>query len=89
MGSPFSFTKSLKTMKIEDIQNKLMPEDSQSLIPSKPLLFDLKTDPKQLKPIYNPKIEQKMRKLMSRWMLENDAPLEQYSRIGLPIPDLD
>ena len=47
-------------------------------------LYDLATDPKQECPITDPKIEQMMIAHLVRLMRENDAPAEQFIRLGLP-----
>ncbi|MEI8314378.1 MAG: sulfatase [Verrucomicrobiota bacterium] len=47
-------------------------------------LYDLATDPKQERPITDPKIEQMMIAHLVRLMRENDAPAEQFIRLGLP-----
>lgn len=46
-------------------------------------LYDLLEDPKQEKPLHNKEIEEKMCRLMVRCMMENEAPREQYQRLGL------
>lgn len=56
------------------------PEENQDA------LFDLQTDPKQEHSIKDLIQEQHMINLMCRLMLENDAPAEQYARIGLQQP---
>jgi hypothetical protein len=48
------------------------------------MLFDLQTDPKQEHPLDDPAIEEMMVKHMVRLMKENDAPSEQFERLGLP-----
>ena len=47
------------------------------------LLFDLKTDPHQESPIKDEQIEERMKNLLIKLMKENDAPHEQYERLGL------
>lgn len=47
------------------------------------MLFDLETDPNQERPIDEPAAQARMEKLMVRLMKENDAPVEQYERLGL------
>jgi hypothetical protein len=47
------------------------------------MLFDLKADPKQQNSIENPEKEAEMIKLMKKLMRENDAPEEQYKRLGI------
>jgi hypothetical protein len=43
----------------------------------------LEKDPKESEPISNPEVEEYFRKEMVRIMKENDAPKEQYVRMGL------
>lgn len=47
------------------------------------LLYDLETDPSQEHPIQDAEIEERMQRNMVRLMRENDAPKEQYVRLGL------
>jgi len=47
------------------------------------LLFDLKNDPEQKNPLNNPVKEAEMIELMKKIMKENDAPEEQYQRLGI------
>jgi hypothetical protein len=47
------------------------------------LLFDLKNDPQQENPIHDPEVEERLIRLMVKQMLENDAPVEQFERLGL------
>src|SRR5690606_17101641 len=47
------------------------------------LLFDLETDPQQQSPINDPAVEARMIEHMVRLMRLNDAPPEQYVRLGL------
>jgi len=48
-------------------------------------LYDIKNDPKQKKPIDNISIEVAMIMKMASLMRKNEAPDEQYQRIGIPI----
>lgn len=48
------------------------------------LLFDLREDPEELKPLDNPEEELRMAGLLIRAMRENEAPKEQFLRLGLP-----
>jgi hypothetical protein len=52
------------------------------------MLFDLENDPGQENPIIDEQIERRMIELMVRLMQDNDAPLEQYERLGLPVDGL-
>ncbi len=51
------------------------------------LLFDLAQDPKQESPLNDPAVEARMIDLMIGLMRENDAPGEQYVRVGLSAPE--
>ena len=46
-------------------------------------LYDLETDPGEENPIVNPELEAYFRKEITRHLIENDAPIEQYTRMGL------
>ncbi len=50
------------------------------------LLFDLAADPDEEHPLEDPALESRMIDLMARLMAANDAPQEQYGRMGLPTP---
>jgi hypothetical protein len=50
------------------------------------LLFDLRNDPQQQNPIQDEAVENRMIGLLIQLMKENDAPHEQYERLGLPVP---
>lgn len=68
-----------------------MPKDFYPCMSTAPeenrdALFNLQTDPKQEHPIKDLMQEQHMIDLMCRLMQENDAPAEQYARIGLQQP---
>jgi hypothetical protein len=77
LAEPFTFTKGCKTLKIA-----AGPLINPYIYGS--LLFDLETDPKQEKPINDPGIEEHMIEMMVDLMKENDAPPEQFERLGLP-----
>ena len=78
LKEPFSFSKGCKTMKIP-----VNISYNFSYIYGS-LLFDLGNDPAQESPITDSKIEKRMIKLLIKLMKENDAPLEQFERLGLP-----
>lgn len=48
------------------------------------VLYDLKEDPEQARPIRNKEVELRLLSSMRNMMLENEAPEEQYERIGIP-----
>ncbi|MCP4757668.1 MAG: hypothetical protein GY866_42970, partial [Proteobacteria bacterium] len=78
LAEPFSFTKGCRTLKIESI----------SLLPAYiygSMLFDLENDPNQENPLVDTEIEKRMAALMVELMKENDAPTDQFERLGLPL----
>ncbi|MFH5186284.1 sulfatase [Paenibacillus sp. TAB 01] len=77
LAEPFSFTKGVRTLKIQ----------AGSYIPAHrfgTLLFDILHDPEQKQPIQDKEAEARMIGLMAELMKQNDAPEEQYERLGLP-----
>ena len=77
--APFSFTRGIPLLKIP------FPQPTYKELPDrlKTMLFDLHSDPFQQHPISNKKVEGKMIKCMKKLMKENDAPPEQFDRLGL------
>lgn len=83
MAPPFSFTKGVPVMRIPAVT----PQNRDLLVRElKTMLFDLKQDPYQEHPIQDEAIERRMIAHLVRLMRANDAPLEQYQRLGLPFP---
>jgi hypothetical protein len=82
LAEPFSFTKGCQTMKIPTRGMEFV-RDMMKLPPLETELYDLKIDPGQLHPIKNPQVETRMIQLMRDLLKENDAPHEQYKRMGL------
>ncbi|ATG50104.1 sulfatase [Brachybacterium vulturis] len=75
---PLSFTKGVPVLKVP------------VLAPTNPaafgsLLFDLETDPRQEIPLVDQALELRMARLLVDAMRANDAPSEQYERLGLPL----
>ena len=77
--SGFSFTKGMPVMRFA-AEGHVMPEDRS-------VLYDLQADPHQEHPILDEKAFAPFRAAMSRMMRENDAPKEQWERLGLVDPD--
>lgn len=76
LAEPFSFTKGCRTMRIP----------GRSWVDANgfgTMLFDLENDPAQEHPIEDPEIEERMVAHLTRLMRENDAPVEQFERLGL------
>ena len=76
LAEPFSFTKGCRTMKVG-------ARPWTNAHPFGTLLFDLANDPRQEHPIDDPAVEEMMVRHMVRLMRENDAPPEQFERLGL------
>ncbi|MBL7198565.1 MAG: sulfatase [Anaerolineae bacterium] len=76
LADPFSFTKGCRTIRVPA---RRWPGSH----PFQTLLFDLRTDPKQENPIQDADIEARMIQQLVRLMEENDAPREQFTRLGL------
>ena len=77
----FSFTKETPVMQITSMDDR-SGDTSMKKMPGT-MLFDLKKDPEQLTPISDPETEQRLILNMIQLMKENDAPDEQYLRLGL------
>ncbi len=73
----FSFTKGAKVLKIKPGMNMFNPYLSGHK------LFDLHKDPNQEKPINDTETELRLVEAMIKLMQENDAPKEQFKRVGL------
>ena len=82
LSEPFSFTKGCRLLKIKN-QEKKEYLDENGEHPYETLLFDLEKDPGERSPISDPALESYFRKEIARLMKENDAPAEQYERMGL------
>jgi len=76
IAEPFEFTKGCRTMKIKGRPWRDYQQYGN-------LLFDIEADPLQLHPLNDEKIEKQMIELMIELMKANDAPIEQYERLGL------
>lgn len=82
LSEPFSFTKGCRLLKIKN-REKSQYLDERGEHPYRTMLFDLETDPGQTNPLSDPERESYFRKEIVRLMKENDAPPEQYERMGL------
>ena len=81
LAEPFSFTKGCKTMRFRYIEKGDSDIEIREKFPN--MLFDLRNDPQQTAPIQEPEVEKMMVAHMAQLMEENDAPEEQYIRLGL------
>jgi hypothetical protein len=78
LAEPFLFTKNCRTLKI--------PSRGRGFHHLGNLLFDVRKDPEQKTPIQDPEVEARMIAHLGELMRRNDAPAEQYERLGLPKP---
>jgi hypothetical protein len=76
LAAPFSFTKGCRLIKISG-----RPWTNPHGFGTQ--LFDLQADPAQSKPLSDPVVEARMLAHLTRLMRENDAPPEQFERLGL------
>ena len=76
LAEPFAFTKGCRLMKISG-------SPWQFNHPYETMLFDLDNDHGQNNPIQDPVIEARMITQMRQMMKENDAPPEQFDRLGI------
>lgn len=84
LHEPLSFTKGVPVLKISgEIKLSAAPDGSKPNVHFYNMLFDTKNDPKQLKPIEDDTIEAYMTEHIIKLMKANDAPEEQFIRIGL------
>lgn len=77
----FSFTKGCRTLKL-DLSGDNDPNLNVFRFGSR--LYDLKTDPRQRTLLDQPALELAMIREMAKLMATNDAPPEQYQRVGIP-----
>ena len=80
LAEPFSFTKGAPVLKIPARRSTNRDLVAQEL---RTMLFDLRTDPGQERPIDDPEIEARMVAHLVRLMRESEAPPEQFERLGL------
>jgi arylsulfatase A-like enzyme len=76
LAAPFPFTKGCRTIQVP-------AQRWPGSHPYETLLFDLETDPGQEHPMDDPEVEQMMVEHLVKLMVENDAPKEQFERLGL------
>ncbi len=82
MHPGFRFTKGCPVMKIPARRGWWPPDPETSNC-----LFDTAADPRQQHPLHDPAIEARMIDHLCRLLEENDAPAEQYERLGLPVAE--
>ncbi|CAH1225588.1 hypothetical protein PAECIP111891_05833 [Paenibacillus allorhizoplanae] len=80
LAEPFTFTKGVATLRI-------LARKAHSPHPFGTMLFDMEKDLDQDQPICDAEIEAAMERILVSLMQQNDAPREQYVRLGLDISD--
>jgi len=78
-AEPFAFTQNCPLMKIPGRASHVAPTAHAM----GNLLYDLHNDPGQENPLHDPALEQRMIDLMVGLMQANEAPPEQYERLGI------
>jgi arylsulfatase A-like enzyme len=79
LAAPFTFTKGCPTMRIE---SGFSCKDTRLF---DTMLFDVVADPQQQSPLEDKQIEQRMLGHLMQLMQDNDAPSEQFERLGLTL----
>jgi len=77
LAPPFSFTKNVPLLQVDASGTYSNAHNFGTL------LFDLDHDPGQITSLQDPTIEARMIDYLIRLMNDNDAPLEQFKRLGL------
>jgi len=85
LAGPFSFTKGCRVMRIQYIPDETSDIEIKRKHPD--ALYDLSIDPGQERPIKDIDAEKKMIDHMIKLMEENDAPEEQYRRLGIDVTE--
>lgn len=80
LAEPFAFSKGCRTMKI-DMAAHTSPFGNMYRYGSR--LYDLHNDPGQKHPLDDPQTELRLVQHMMEMMRQNDAPPEQFERLGL------
>jgi hypothetical protein len=76
LQEPFSFTKGVPTMKIQAAGSNASHDFGT-------LLYDVENDPSQTTPLRDAVVERRMIGFLKQLMEDNEAPPEQYVRLGL------
>jgi arylsulfatase A-like enzyme len=79
LAEPFGFTKGCRTMKIAN--NSALAINAVQFGTK---LFNVKNDPDELHEIDDMEVEVRFINALSRMMKENEAPSEQFERMGIP-----
>lgn len=77
LAGPFKFSQGVPLLKIAGGADDLVCNNLETM------LFDLKNDPQQTRPYRDDVTERELQGKMTNLMLQCDAPVEQYERLGL------
>jgi arylsulfatase A-like enzyme len=85
LAPPMPFTKGVPLLKVPVIERSPMYRmyGPGRLLENQTVLFDLATDPHQLRPVRDASVELRLATQMRALMIENDAPPEALARVGL------
>jgi arylsulfatase A-like enzyme len=83
-SATFPFMKGCHAMKIPTGWE--MPGKETALPDLSTRLYDLESDPGQQTPINHPEVEKRLLRLLRQCLEENQAPAEQFQRLGIPSP---
>jgi hypothetical protein len=85
LSPPFPLTKGVPLLRVPVIERSPMYRNygPGCLLDRETVLFDLKNDPEQLRPIGDAAIEGRLTGIMAELMTATDAPEEAFARIGL------
>lgn len=82
---PFKFTKGCKLMKIPGVVQNMCTAEFWSKWKTE--LYDIVNDYNQEHPLDDKAVEARMLDALEKIMIKNDAPVEQYVRLGMKIPE--
>jgi len=81
----FAFLRGFPVLKLPAGKSPVKGQGAQ-IADADTVLYDLHTDPKQMIPIDNPEVEERLIAEMIKIMFRNEAPPEAYRRLGLDVP---
>jgi arylsulfatase A-like enzyme len=87
LAPPFDFTKGMPILRIDALKDarRIPIHDNRKFDPGVgTTLYDLATDPQQMKPFRDAVLEQRMLAGIAQELLAHDAPRELYGRYGVP-----
>ena len=83
---PFNFTKDCSVLKIPGVVQNMCTSEFWSKWKTE--LYDIENDYDQESCLDDKEVEQRMLKALEGIMLDSDAPVEQYVRLGMDIPEV-